>query len=291
VIISQIIGGLGNQMFQYAAGWALAKSKGTSLKLDISSFSGYRLHQGFELERVFEAEINIATQGDAKQVLGWQAVGYANNILRRPWMAAFRKPSMLVEPHFRYCDLASIIDKAGYLYGYWQSEKYFLDYADEIRRQFQFKQPLNAENKKWMALIVNRNSVGIHVRRGDFISKVNTGVHGACTVDYFSSAIAHMAARVPNPEFFFFSDDMDWVRGNIAMDFPCYFIENNVGADSFNDMRLMSLCKHNIVANSSFSWWGGWLNRNDSKIVIAPKRWFANDFDTRDLLPKDWVVL
>ena len=100
-----------------------------------------------------------------------------------------------------------------------------------------------------------------------------------------------MAQRIEKPKFFIFSDDMEWVKTNLKIDFPCIYIDHNNELESFNDMRLMSQCQHNIVANSSFSWWGAWLNADPDKMVIAPNKWYANQNDVRDLCPVTWVKL
>jgi hypothetical protein len=110
-------------------------------------------------------------------------------------------------------------------------------------------------------------------------------------LDYYREAIRHIAERVEQPRFFVFSDDIAWVKDNLIIDFPSHYVDHNHGTESYSDMRLMSLCQHHIIANSSFSWWGAWLNPITDKIVIAPRRWFANQTDVRDLIPQDWVTL
>ena len=110
-------------------------------------------------------------------------------------------------------------------------------------------------------------------------------------VEYYHAAIQYIAERVEQPDFFIFSDDVAWVKDNLKMKFPCHYVDHNHGAESYNDMRLMSMCQYHIIANSSFSWWGAWLNPSTKKIVIAPKRWFANRTDVRDLFPQGWVTL
>lgn len=112
-----------------------------------------------------------------------------------------------------------------------------------------------------------------------------------CSLDYYRAAIQYIAERVMQPNFFIFSDDIAWVRKNLNFNYPCSYVDINHGLESYNDMRLMSLCKHNIIANSTFSWWGAWLNSNSEKIVIAPKQWFANGMPADDLIPQGWVKL
>jgi hypothetical protein len=118
-----------------------------------------------------------------------------------------------------------------------------------------------------------------------------TATHGLCPISYYQNAINYISAQVEQPYFFIFSDDMGWAKENLKMDLPCIYIDHNHGAESYNDMRLMSLCQHHIIANSSFSWWGAWLNASSNKIVIAPKKWFANNNNVKDLLPIDWITL
>jgi hypothetical protein len=117
-------------------------------------------------------------------------------------------------------------------------------------------------------------------------------VLGPCSLDYYRSAARHVAERVATPEFFVFSDDIAWARDNLDIAFPCHFIDDNRGMESYNDMRLMSLCRHHILANSSFSWWGAWLNPRADKIVVAPGRWFVGgERRVDDLVPQGWVTL
>jgi hypothetical protein len=132
----------------------------------------------------------------------------------------------------------------------------------------------------------------MHVRRGDYASNPKTGAtHGLCSLDYYEEAIRYISERVEQPIFFIFSDDINWVKCNLKVDFPCQYVDHNKSMESFNDMRLMSLCQHHIIANSSFSWWGAWLNPGQKKIVIAPRRWFLNSNNVEDLYPASWVRL
>ena len=292
MVVTHLIGGLGNQMFQFAAARAVSIKYKTSLKLDISSFANYDLHQGFELKRIFNCTTGIASKADLRGVLGWQSSTLAHRILLRPSMAAFRSKKFVVEPHIDYwCGINELIDDC-YIYGYWQSEKYFIDIATQIREDFTFKQPMANHNAKLAEQINQVNSVSLHVRRGDYANNPKTtAIHGLISLEYYQAAVKHVVEQVQQPHFFIFSVDIAWVRENLKIDFPHQYIDHNTGAESYNDMRLMSLCKHHIIANSSFSWWGAWLNRNPEKLVIAPKNWFTHSTDVKDLLPQNWVKL
>ncbi|WP_347988040.1 alpha-1,2-fucosyltransferase [Methylomonas sp. AM2-LC] len=292
MIIVNLIGGLGNQMFQYAFCRALALELAEPTLLDISGFSSYTLHQGFELDRLFSCKIELATELDFKSVLGWQSPSRIRNILLHPYMSAFRKNNFVVEPYFQYWPEINSIPKKCYLSGYWQSFQYFQKYTTEIRADFTYKIPLVNKNAEFADQIKQVNAISLHVRRGDYVSNPATlKNHGVCSLDYYDLAIQYIANHVLDPVFFIFSDDIDWVKKNININYKTYYVDHNSGNDSFNDMRLMSLCKHHIIANSSFSWWGAWLNSNPNKLVIAPQKWFANNNDTKDLLPTDWIKL
>jgi hypothetical protein len=292
MIISHIIGGLGNQMFQYASGRSRSLELGTRLRLHVADFADYGLHQGFQLGAVFGADFQLASEQEVSAFLGWRAHRLCRRLLARRSAAAFRGAKFVGEPCFDYWP--GILETASdcYLAGYWQSEKYFRNSEETIRADFAFKTPLTGRNTETAANIANSNAVSLHVRRGDYAANPRTlAVHGLCSADYYHSAIKFVAGHVESPEFFIFSDDIPWVKQHLSIAHPCHYIEHNKGEDSHNDMRLMSLCRHHIIANSSFSWWGAWLNPTPDKIVVAPRRWFADGCSVKDLIPEGWVSL
>jgi hypothetical protein len=292
MILSRIIGGLGNQMFQYAAGRALSLRRGQPLRLDISDFKGYGLHQGFELPRVFTCELEIATEQDVRDFLGWRGSRFGRKFSFRPKFRILHGGSLVVEPHFQYWPGISEVSRNAYLTGYWQSEKYFSDVAEIIRADFAFREQLSRPNVLLAERVRHSMAVSLHVRRGDYLTDPSANAaHGLCSLEYYRSAIEHIAARVANPEFFIFSDDIAWARSNLDIPFPRHFVDHNQGAESYNDMHLMSLCRHHIIANSSFSWWGAWLNARQDKIVVAPRKWFAKTDSIEHLLPAGWLAL
>jgi hypothetical protein len=291
MIITRIIGGLGNQMFQYAAACALAARKGTTVRLDITDFQGYPLHQGFELSRVFNVSADIAEREHIRAVLGWYANPRVLKLVRRRRLAWLRTKRLVLEPHSHYWPGINDVPDSCYIEGYWQSEKYFSDAAATIRREFTFVGDLNRANEACAARIISSNSVSLHVRRGDYASNpITLAKHGLLPIEYYRRAVHFIAERVENPQFFVFSDDTQWVKASLQLAYPCHYVDFNTGADSYMDMRLMSMCKHHIVANSSFSWWGAWLNPRTDKIVVAPQRWFVAR-DSGDLVPGDWIRL
>jgi hypothetical protein len=292
LVISHILGGLGNQMFQYSAGRALSLVNGQQLLVDLGDYANYALHNGFELNRVFNIEAPSADQAAVRAVLKWRANGLVKKVLRRPFFAGLRGQKLVVEPTFSYWpDLCKIYGDC-YLSGYWQSERYFKPCEEAMRREFTFCEPLTGRNAELAADISLTQSISVHIRRGDYITDRKTGqILEPCSLGYYHDAIHYMAERVERPVFYVFSDDMVWSRQNLSMRFPCVHIDHNVGEESYRDMQLMSLCRHHVIANSSFSWWGAWLNPKPKKIVVTPKRWFSNGTDDRDLIPGEWVRL
>jgi hypothetical protein len=292
VIITHLIGGLGNQMFQYAIGRALSLTRRVPLRLDTRDFAGYALHNGYELERVFNISAQRASAADTRRVMGWRASPMVLRALRRKRLALLRGSRIVIEPGFNYWPSIVNVPDDCYLQGYWQSENYFRDCAPAIRADFSFKIPPDPRNRELAGRIGQCNAVSLHVRRGDYAHNPATqATHGLCPPDYYRQAISHITGRVAQPVFFVFSDDVAWAKKNIVIEYPCLYVDHNRDSESYNDMRLMTLCRHHIIANSSFSWWGAWLNAKPDKIVVAPKKWFAHDADVSDLFPADWMTL
>ncbi len=292
MVIIRAAGGLGNQMFQYAAGRALALTRNAALQLDISACGSDGARRDFELQRVFSLDLSIAGSADIRVVLGWQSSQTARRIFSRRGFAALRKKELIAEPHFNYWPGLADAPEDCYLVGYWQSEQYFKQHEQTIRSDFRFRHSLTAPNEALANAMQQVGAVSLHVRRGDYANDPKTNsVHGLCSLAYYQAAITFVAERVESPHFFVFSDDLPWAMENLRLPFPCEYVAGNRGTSSFADMHLMSLCKHHIIANSSFSWWGAWLNPDPHKIVIAPQKWFASGVSVDDLIPDGWVKL
>jgi hypothetical protein len=292
MVVSNILGGMGNQMFQYAAGRSLALATNQKFMLDLNDFSRYQLHYGFELSGVFNVHTESASKKVVNDLLGWRSYYPVRRVLRRSHFTWLRGSHFVGEPHFNYwTDFINLTGNC-YLQGYWQSERYFKSFESIIRQDFTFREPLMGINLLLATEIAQVQSVSLHVRRGDYVhDPKNCDIMEICSLDYYHKSICYIAERIERPVFYIFSDDMIWVRQNFNVNFPCIYIEHNHGAESYRDMQLMSLCKHHIIANSSFSWWGAWLNSNSEKLVIAPMNWFRNGADDRDLIPENWVRL
>ena len=283
MIIIRLYGGLGNQMFQYAFGRAVAEKLKTTLKLDLNWFNEEnRLSaRNYELS-CFNVQENFASD---------EEIEFCKMQKRNSMFGPMRK--LLGKPKYY---VGNYVEKELFVYekevfnqcintyfdGHWQCYKYLEKIREILLQEFSPKKNLKGIN--------NANSVSIHVRRGDYIhnSEVNK-VHGLCSPDYYNRAINTIASKVINPHFFLFSDDIDWVKKNFQINYPATAIDCNDINSGYIDMMLMKDCKHNILANSSFSWWGAWLNKNPEKIVIAPDKWFNDDRNTNDLILEDWI--
>lgn len=281
--IVQIIGGLGNQMFQYACYKALEKDF-TEVKADLNGFKTYKVHNGFEIENIFDIKLNKISSFSSELHTS------------KSWL--FRKIRRLLNLKGSYKEETNLFSfdpdmfsnpKNKYYSGYWQNEKYFIAAEKEIRQAFQFKLPADQKNQETLKQIREKNSISIHVRRGDYIKDPLLG--GLCDQTYYQKAIQLITSKTTSIQFFIFSDDIDWCKQNLPVE-GAEFVSWNKGDSSYIDMQLMSTCKHHIIANSSFSWWGAWLNENPDKIVIGPKKWMNNtSFDTSTLLPATWIKL
>lgn len=291
MIIVKLIGGLGNQMFQYAAARRLAEKHSTILKLYVAGFEEYKLHR-YGLH-CFQISEHLATKTEVEFIRGNQ------NILNRLKRKVISKLGVencnkwIIEKQFQFNPKILDAQNNVFLEGYWQSEKYFIDIADILRRDFVVKYQQDAQSQKVGNIIKSTESVSLHVRRTDYVQDALTKkIFGTCDRDYYNRCIHYIDNHTSNPHLFIFSDDSQWAKDNIRFDFPVTFVDCNDASRNYEDLRLMSMCKHNIIANSSFSWWGGWLNTNIDKLVIAPKKWFNDDTkNTKDLIPEKWIRL
>lgn len=283
--IVKIAGGLGNQMFQYAFYLAL-KEKSGNVKLDISSFRSYHLHNGFELDKIFNIQYSNATNKERRE-LSNQGDEFIVRILR---MFLKHKSTEFVEPFLGYNEDVFFNIEGRYFIGYWQSYKYFKNIALVVRNAFAFPLSLLSDRNKLLRKEIQKNnSVSIHVRLGDYVG--HPLYSNICTLDYYRKAIDLIVNRIPDSTFFIFSNDTR--RCLEKLNLPnCIVVDWNSGEDAYWDMYLMSCCKHNIIANSTFSWWGAWLNLNPSKIVVSPSKWINDErISMCDIIPPEWICI
>jgi hypothetical protein len=293
MICVELSGGLGNQMFQYACGRALAYRHGTKLVLDMS-----RLKKNQEKHTIRTYSLNIfgvqheEISRDNLKKIKPLIYRILNTLSIRIRHVGIQTKTYFIENKYSYNTRIEKTSGTCFLSGYWQSPKYFQSVENIIREEFTFPDQLNLQNNYWLDKINNTNSISLHIRRTDFVNNKFHDIHGTCSIEYYTEAIEILRSKFEDPVFFIFSDDIEWAKQNLSIEFRCFFITGNVGNNSYIDMQLMSFCKHNIIANSSFSWWGAWLNNNPDKIVIAPIRWFKNEIlnsQTTDLIPQTWI--
>lgn len=295
MIIVKLMGGLGNQMFQYATGRRLAYIHRTELKLDHSFLESARdivTPRNYELHHL-NVQCGRANRADCTAVARHGLKG------GRRWLMSVKPFSMqmsrscrtIPEKSSRFDPTILNLPDNVYLEGYWQSERYFSDIAGILRDEFCIRTPLSGENQQIADAINGCCAVSLHIRRGDYVSDQQTAAyHGVCGLAYYAMGVKMVAEQVGTPHFFVFSDDISWAREHLKIDYPVTFIGHNPVEKGYEDMRLMSLCRHHIIANSSFSWWGAWLGKNTEKIVIAPSHWFKDPaIDTHDLIPPSWL--
>ena len=288
MIVVKIFGGLGNQMFQYAFSRSLALRNKTDLYLDLSWYSVDKssTKRKFLLD-IFNTEFKIA---DSKIILNSKPLilRLLNTFLIRLKLGSVQTNNFFVENNFFYNSSVEKIGNHCYVNGYWQSYKYFDRSKKVIKSDFILKKNfLNQLNFSDLNKIKNTNSVGIHIRRSDYIHRKNKSIHNTLSMDYYNDAINIMERNLNSPNYFIFSDDMDWARSMFYNLNNCNFISSNF---DYLDLFLISQCKNNIIANSSFSWWGAWLNNKNQ--IIAPKKWFNDkklNNQSFDLIPDSWL--
>lgn len=283
MILVRLRGGLGNQLFQFAAGLSLARRLSSRLRLDISSYAlpGQR---SFSLG-VFDLESNGVC--DVGHQLDLSLFHKIARLLGRSGIKVFREDAFSFDEGFLGLEGKVILD------GYWQSEKYFSNCSEELREILTIRKPISLSSSLILKKIEESNStVAVHVRRGDYVSsKLANSIHGTCTSEYYREAVRVISdASRAKPRFFIFSDDIDWAENNLHFPHDSVFVRRSGGVPDWEDLLLMTRCSSNIIANSSFSWWAAWLNPNPEKVVVAPKLWFKDDTkDTADLLPESWL--
>ena len=271
MIFIKLKGGLGNQMFQYAIAKSLALKTKQKVFIDKSFFKTYDLHQ-FSLKH-FNVNIPYVTLG----------------IFLQKILLKLRLQKNYYEPSLRFDNAANSCNKPiNVLNGYFASEKYFKEIREQLLIDFTVTSNLKEETENLCKEIKAENSIAIHIRRGDFLQHET---HNTNKDDYYIKAINYIENTVDKPVFYFFSDDINWVKSNYKLTSKCVFVDFNNAESNYEDLFLMSKCKHNIIANSTFSWWSAWLNVNPKKIVIAPKVWLkGKEEECKDVVPENWLT-
>ena len=288
-------GGLGNQLFQYATGRRLSLKHQTGLTLDLTfvnsklQFDQLTTYRRYELE-----EFNLPVQTTDLLIKGkfLYPLSKSEYVLRK--FISKNKYHYVPEDNSGWDQKVMLAPDNSFLEGFFQSEKYFSEISDVLRKDLQLKKPLAGRNLKLSEEIQSHNSVSLHIRRGDYVRlEKNLQKHGVTSEAYYTKAIAEISAKVSDPHFFIFTDEPDWVRQHFKTAFPYQVADTNQTPESaWLDMQLMSQCRHHIICNSTFSWWGAWLNPRNDKIVVAPRQWFADpSINAAHILPDSWIKL
>lgn len=292
MICVRLDGGLGNQLFQYATGRALASRHGCALLLDSSRLDATARKvtpRTFELDH-FRHQGRLATSVEQRRLSWLPRVAPASH-----WVSPWRT---FVERGPGYHASVESLPDQTYLVGYWQSHRYFSHIAQTIAEELTPARPLSAASEQVARSAAQGMSVSVHVRRGDYVTlPAAANLHGTLDREFYASALDRVNKQVGNARYFVFSDDIAWCRANLPLHHAeTVFVDHNTGLDAWQDLVLMAKCKHHIIANSSFSWWGAWLadqrQGEAGHLVIAPARWFAGqpEHDHRDRFPAHWII-
>lgn len=288
MIIVQLKGGLGNQLFQYAAGLSLAKHHNAPVKVDITNLLAPDEQIGttrnYELQHILQPPA-IATGEEVKHMLSESPLlRYYRKTLPPYKRKIYKEESFRFDPHF--------FQSKNHLYlkGYRQSELYFQHIQDDVRTNLFLQSSLYNDVHEFGKQLKNEQSISIHIRRGDYTNQLVQDYHGVLDQQYYQHAINLIEAKVKQANLYVFSDNPSWVKEHLQFQQPVQFVSGAISKNHYEDFYLMSCCRHNIIANSSFSWWAAWFNSNPNKNVLAPMKWFnAAHLDTTDLIPPGWM--
>ncbi len=318
MIIVKLSGGLGNQMFQYALARHLSIKHKSPLRIDLSKLNNYG-YRKFALGN-FKIQGEIVNYKDYFKILPQKSLNLlsssffgkkiANKIFPYPYekeellfhrvlrddsigtSTPLRYKNIVAERYFHFDPEVLELPNNILLLGYWLNEKYFIGNKEDIKKEYQLIEPLDKKNHDIAQQIASTNSISIHIRRGDFLSPQNSGVFKLLNMHYYHRCVEFISANTNSPLFFIFSNDPKWVKKNFNIDYKTIVVEHNSEDEGYKDLHLMSLCKHNITANSSLSWWAAWLNGNRNKIVLTPKVWYnLPRHNIADMVPKEWIQI
>ena len=277
-------GGLGNQLFQYAAARALAQRHGVPVQIDPHWFSHPlpgETRRNYELG-AFRLTLN---QASGSEQLQWRLARSRLGRIFGPLLPF----AVLRERAGQFDNRFSRAGPNTYLLGFWQSEQYFADIRPALLADLALASAPTQAEHDLMTDMEQSQSIAVHVRRGDYVTSASThAFHGVCSVAYYQDAVAHIAARVQRPSIYVFSDDLNWCKANLQFPHPTRFV---AAASPHRELWLMSVCRHNVIANSSFSWWGAWLGSPEGRVVVAPRHWFAGQRSSPCLIPQRWTSL
>ena len=299
MIVVRLMGGLGNQMFQYATAYALAKRNNTEVKIDVTLLEQNKkhahekvTHRELDLE-TFNLKLVFASQKEIDHFNGKVHNNLFGKIINK--LGSFsRAKDLILETGRGFNEHVLNLKDNKCLVGAWQSESYFSDLKEEIKKIFKFKMAIPESSKEIFDQINNVNSVCVNVRRGDYItSPIYSKNIGALQPTYYNSGINWMEEKLSSPHFFVFSDDVEWCKSNIVSKSPLHFIGHEHAGVKFNTyIQLMSKCKHFVISNSTFAWWAAYLGEKENTNVVAPVKWSRSDeFFPKDIIPGRWIKM
>ena len=295
MIVVRLMGGMGNQMFQYAVARNLAIMNNTSVKLDLNFLLDRTERESFTF-RNYDLDLFNIDGAIADESQSLQYKYYKSKIMRKIGFIKTklfcRKYKIITEKHYHFDPKVLERGDNSYLIGFWQSYKYFSEVEKEIKKDFSFKNEMGEKAKEMLKEINDKESICVNIRRGDYVEdKKALKHHGVCGLDYYKEAKILVDEKIKKPHYFIFSDDIQWCLKNIDFGENMTFVNNEYAGDRFSDkFRLMKNCKHFIIPNSSYAWWAAWLSKNEEKLVIAPKKWLADSsINTDDVTPPNWV--
>jgi hypothetical protein len=286
-----LFGGLGNQLFQYAAGRSLAVKHGGELLLDDSLLKRRRAgvtQRDYELDAfAIRARKLNATEGLALQLRLKRPFRYLYEFgLLNSFFTYYREQNYEFNPKFNELAGDLVIE------GYWQTERYFSNISYELGQELRPVRQPKAALQVWLDKVSHANSVSLHVRRGDYISNPNAAkLHAVCDNAYYEQAVSLVAECVKNPVFYVFTDDPDGVMKDLKLNVPTVMVSQSHLLRAYEELYVMRHCAHHVIANSAFSWWAAWLSSNPNKLVIAPSQWFRNQKTNRDRIPPTWRIV
>lgn len=285
MIITEITGGLGNQLFQYAAGFSLAVRHQTELKINV------QFKEGDTVRSLGLSHFNaILHQANAEEINNLYPSTVFERITQRLLPTQLKK--YYLEKEFSYQHRFEQLGSNVYLKGYWQSELYFSSIKEKIRSVFTLAPAHYIKAATFIEELNQMNSVAIHIRKGDYLIPPYSSYYANIDLNYYNQAIALLNSRFTALKLFVFTDDVNWVKSNLHLNLPYTLVSTIYTNTMYEDFKGMQSCKYHIIANSSFSWWTAWLSERTDKVVVAPQKWFNHGpSDTQDLLPKSWLTL
>lgn len=298
MITVRLQGGMGNQMFQYAFGRALAERNGDDLVLDKTFLLDRTprrefVYRNYDLD-VFglDPRFTLLSRAAARTNVPFLMYGLSRYCATAAKVALGAQRYVVDRTLGTFQEAYLNLEGNLYLDGYWQCEKYFRDISDLIRGEFSYRQPITAEASRLSRRIRSVTSVCVNVRRGDYVSLPGAArTLGFVGEEYYREGVYRLSKDLTSPHFFVFSDDIEWCEKNLEIEPPCTFVSHQFAGPKFGQyFHLMSSCKHFLIPNSSFAWWAAWLGGHPEKKVIAPARWFRDPtIPAHDLVPADWA--